>query len=94
MIAALLTLVLLRLEDEGMRRARPPCSSPNSYRRYGRKHRQLGIGDIVVGKHIGKMMGALGGRLTTFRSEIAEGGDFTGPRLATSSTMRRLRKQA
>ena len=30
--------------------------------------RQIGIGDFVVGKHIGKMMGALGGRLGAFRS--------------------------
>ena len=25
--------------------------------------RQIGIGDYVVGKHVGRMMGALGGRL-------------------------------
>jgi len=30
--------------------------------------RQLGIGDYVVGKHIGRMVGALGGRLAAFRA--------------------------
>jgi cytochrome b pre-mRNA-processing protein 3 len=38
--------------------------------------RELGIGDLVVGKQIGKMMGALGGRLAAFRAEIDAGGDF------------------
>jgi cytochrome b pre-mRNA-processing protein 3 len=29
--------------------------------------RQVGIGDFVVGKHVGKLVGALGGRLGAFR---------------------------
>jgi cytochrome b pre-mRNA-processing protein 3 len=34
--------------------------------------RQSGIGDLVVGKHIGKLMGALGGRLDVYRAALAE----------------------
>jgi cytochrome b pre-mRNA-processing protein 3 len=30
--------------------------------------RQIGIGDYVVGKHVGRMMSALGGRLAAFRA--------------------------
>ena len=30
--------------------------------------RQIGFGDMVVGKHIGKMMAALGGRLDAYRA--------------------------
>lgn len=37
--------------------------------------RQSGIGDLVVGKHIGKLMGALGGRLDAYRAALAEAGD-------------------
>jgi cytochrome b pre-mRNA-processing protein 3 len=37
--------------------------------------RQIGIGDYVVGKHVGRMMGALGGRLAAFR-EAGPAGDF------------------
>jgi cytochrome b pre-mRNA-processing protein 3 len=37
--------------------------------------RQSGIGDLVVGKHIGKLMGALGGRLDVYRAALAEAGD-------------------
>ena len=32
--------------------------------------RQEGIGDIVVGKHIGKMMSALGGRIAAYRAGL------------------------
>lgn len=39
--------------------------------------RQSGIGDLVVGKHIGKLMGALGGRLDAYRAALAEDGDGT-----------------
>lgn len=33
--------------------------------------RELGIGDVVVGKHIGKLMGAMGGRLDAYRAGLA-----------------------
>ena len=35
--------------------------------------RQIGIGDYVVSKHVGRMMGALGGRLGAFRAADAGG---------------------
>jgi cytochrome b pre-mRNA-processing protein 3 len=40
--------------------------------------RQIGIGDYVVGKHIGRMVGALGGRLGAFRQAAADG-DYLTP---------------
>ena len=80
MIAAVLTLVLLRLEAEGEATRTPSVLLTELFiDDMDGSIRQLGIGDIVVGKHIGKMMGALGGRLTTFRAEITGGGNFTGP---------------
>ena len=33
--------------------------------------RQNGVGDLVVGKHIGKIMGALGGRIAALREALA-----------------------
>jgi cytochrome b pre-mRNA-processing protein 3 len=33
----------------------------------------------MVGKHLGKMMGALGGRLAAFRTALAAGGDLHAP---------------
>ncbi len=35
--------------------------------------REMGIGDMVVGKHIGRMMGALGGRLGAYRVALDSG---------------------
>lgn len=33
--------------------------------------RELGVGDMVVSKHVGRMTGALGGRLGAYRSALA-----------------------
>ena len=35
--------------------------------------REIGIGDLLVGKHIGRMMGMLGGRLGAYRDGLAAG---------------------
>ena len=73
MIAAVLTLVLLRLESD-------PAGAETNARITERfvddmdgQLRQLGIGDIIVGKHIGKMMSMLGGRLGAYRDGLAAG---------------------
>lgn len=39
---------------------------------------EIGVGDYSVGKHVGKLVGALGGRLTVFR-DASDGGDFVTP---------------
>lgn len=38
--------------------------------------RQEGIGDVVVGKHIGRMVSALGGRLSAYRAAMAGEGEL------------------
>lgn len=38
--------------------------------------RQEGIGDVVVGKHIGRMVSALGGRLSAYRDALNDEGDL------------------
>jgi len=37
--------------------------------------REQGVGDVVVGKHIGKLMGTLGGRLNAYRDAMDAGED-------------------
>ena len=39
--------------------------------------REVGYGDVVVGKQVGKMLGALGGRLGACRTAFAGEGDLT-----------------
>jgi cytochrome b pre-mRNA-processing protein 3 len=78
MIAAVLALVLIRLEG-GEDRDAPTLLAEAFIEDMEGSIRQIGIGDLIVGKEVGKMMGALGGRLTAFRTDLAAGGDFSEP---------------
>ena len=76
-ISALMALVLIRLErDEEQTRAASVLLAELFIDDMEGSVRQIGIGDLMVGKHVGRMMGALGGRLGAFRAAIAEGADF------------------
>ena len=71
MVAAMLALVLLRLEAEGERaRADSVALTEIFIDDMDATLRQIGIGDFVVGKHVGKLVGALGGRLGAFRDAL------------------------
>ncbi|MGQ0660349.1 ubiquinol-cytochrome C chaperone family protein [Sphingosinicella sp.] len=67
MIAALTALVLLRLETEEAGRQPSVLLTELFIADMDSSLRQIGIGDYVVGKHVGRMMGALGGRLAALR---------------------------
>ena len=74
MIAAVLALVLLRIEAEGVAgRAASAMLVERFVDDMDGQLRQIGIGDILVGKHIGKMVSALGGRLGAYREGLGEG---------------------
>ena len=75
MIAAILSLVLLRMEEADLRHESVWLTELFVDDMEGQL-RQIGIGDVVVGKHLGKMMGALGGRLSAYREAFSEGGDL------------------
>lgn len=70
MVAAILSFVLLRMErlkasEDSARLAEIFIDDMDG------QLRQIGIGDLIVGKHIGRMMSALGGRLGAYRAAIA-----------------------
>lgn len=72
MVAALLALVLLRLEAEGdAAKAESVALTEIFIDDMDGTLRQIGIGDFVVGKHVGKLVGALGGRLGALRTAFA-----------------------
>lgn len=71
MIAAVLCTVLLRLEQEPEGTAATAPLTERFVDDMDGQLRQIGIGDIVVGKHIGKMMSMLGGRLGAYRDGFA-----------------------
>lgn len=73
MVAAVLALALLRIEamgdpgrESGARLTELFIDDMDG------QLRQIGIGDVVVGKHIGKMMSAVGGRLAAYRDALGD----------------------
>ncbi|MDP1028601.1 ubiquinol-cytochrome C chaperone family protein [Sphingomonas sp. KR1UV-12] len=75
MIAAVLSMVLLRLEGEADGAAPAAHLTEHFVDDMDAQLRQIGIGDITVGKHVGKMMAALGGRLGAYRDAFAGPGE-------------------
>ncbi|MBC7158924.1 MAG: hypothetical protein H5U21_02615 [Porphyrobacter sp.] len=73
MIVTLLALVLLRLEKAGAP-ARPGVYLTELFvADMDRQLRESGVGDLMVGKHIGRLVAVLGGRLGAYRSALADG---------------------
>jgi cytochrome b pre-mRNA-processing protein 3 len=74
-ITLVLALVMLRMERD------PALSAPSGrltelfVKDMDGQLRQSGIGDLSVGKQIGKLMGALGGRIDALRAGLAQGDD-------------------
>ena len=73
MVAAILSLVLLRLETDPAAAVLSAQTTERFVDDMDGQLRQRGIGDIVVGKHVGRMMAMLGGRIGAYRDGIAGG---------------------
>lgn len=79
MVAAVLALVLVRLEDDPAQGAEPAARLAERFvDDMDEQLRQIGIGDMTVGRHIGKMMSMLGGRLGAYRDAFGGGADLDG----------------
>jgi cytochrome b pre-mRNA-processing protein 3 len=75
MITAVLALVLIRLERDGDRAAASALLTELFVEDMDGQLRESGIGDLVVGKHVGKLMASLGGRLGAYRDALAQSDD-------------------
>jgi len=73
MIAAVLSITLLRIEAEPGAESFGVALAERFVDDMDPQLREIGIGDIVVGKHVGKMMSMLGGRLGAYRLGLASG---------------------
>ena len=71
MITAVLSLILLRLERDGDGTPQAALLTELFVEDMDGQLRESGVGDIVVGKHIGKLMASLGGRLGAYRAALA-----------------------
>ncbi len=67
MIVAILSIILLRLEKDDNMIENSVYLTEVFVDDMDGQMRELGMGDVVVGKHVGKMVGALGGRLDAYR---------------------------
>lgn len=72
MIAGILTHVLIRLERDPAAKQASVWLAELFVDDMDSQLRQIGIGDVTVGKHVGQMMSALGGRLTAYREADGE----------------------
>ena len=72
MLAAVLSMALARLDDLGARTPSVHLTEIFIQDMDG-QIRQIGFGDLVVGKQVGKMVSALGGRLAAYRRAMTEG---------------------
>lgn len=72
MVAAILSLVLLRLEDDKNHALDMARLTEVFVDDMDGQLREVGIGDMIVGKHIGQIMSAVGGRLGAFRDSLAD----------------------
>lgn len=70
MISAVLCTVMVRLEQSDLR-AESALLAELFVEDMDGQLRELGIDDVVVGKHIGRLMSVLGGRLGAYRSALA-----------------------
>jgi cytochrome b pre-mRNA-processing protein 3 len=75
MLSTVLAVVLLRLETLGVAGQEPAARLAELFiADMDGQLRQQGMGDLVVGKHVGRMMAQLGGRLSALREAMATEG--------------------
>jgi cytochrome b pre-mRNA-processing protein 3 len=72
MVAAILSLVLLRLEASKAHALDMARLTEVFVDDMDGQLREVGIGDMIVGKHIGQIMSAVGGRLGALRNAMAD----------------------
>lgn len=74
-ITLVLSLVLIRMEQEETLKAHCALLTELFVTDMDGQLREAGVGDIVVGKHIGRLMSVMGGRLGAYRTALESQGD-------------------
>ena len=86
MITLVLAVVLLRVEreDDG---ASSVALTELFIEDMDSQLRQSGVGDLMVGKHVGKLMATLGGRIGALREALAVGGTPLSEAVGRNATL-------
>lgn len=87
MVSLVLAVVLLRLERDDPRGERAARLTELFVDDMDAQLRQSGVGDVIVGKHIGKLVATLGGRLGALRAALA-GEDSLAAAVGRNATLR------
>jgi cytochrome b pre-mRNA-processing protein 3 len=74
-LSAVTALALLRLEREQALTPEAALLTELFIEDMDGQLRESGVGDVVVGKHVGRLMGVLGGRLGAYRDALAAADD-------------------
>lgn len=85
MITAALALVLLRMENDRMLAAQTGLLTELFVEDMDGQLRQSGVGDLMVGKKIGRLMETLGGRIGAYREALGKDGAAQIDALAASA---------
>lgn len=86
MVTAVLSAVLIRMEASEGLAAQSVLLTELFVHDMDGQLRELGVGDVVVGKRVGKLVGAMGGRLAAYRAGLA-GDDETALTEAVSRNL-------
>ncbi len=76
MVTAILALVQIRMETKADQAQNLVYLTEIFVDDMDGQLRQIGIGDMIVGKHIGKIMAALGGRIGAYRDNMGDPSGF------------------
>lgn len=87
MVSAALSLVLIRLEKDAQQAQAMAFLTEIFVDDMDAQLREFGVGDMIVGKRIGKLLGAFGGRLGAYREALADGAE---PALLSEALTRNL----
>ncbi|MFN3510583.1 MAG: ubiquinol-cytochrome C chaperone family protein, partial [Tsuneonella troitsensis] len=71
MVCAVLAAVLVRMETSGTMTNESVLLTELFVHDMDGQLREFGVGDVVVGKHVTKLMGAMGGRLAAYRDGLS-----------------------
>lgn len=71
MVSAVLAVVLVRMEDNPELAPGAVLLTELFVEDMDGQLREFGVGDVIVGKRVSKLMGAMGGRLTAYRQGLA-----------------------
>lgn len=74
-LTMVLSAVLIRMERDDALRRQSAMLTELFVQDMDGQLRQSGVGDLVVGKHMGRLMSVLGGRLGAYRGALAAGDD-------------------